>query len=71
MFFNFLSALCPVFKFLSILRHNFILVIVYRWDIHMNNLTRLMNGNGAGTKAFMTMVQEFEVEKYNLVQQFS
>ena len=28
-----------------------------------------MNGNGAGTQAFMTMVQDFEAEKYNLVQE--
>ena len=30
-----------------------------------------MNGNGAGTQAFMTTVQEFEAEKYNLVPEFS
>ena len=28
-----------------------------------------MNGKSAGTQAFMTMVQEFEVEKYSLVQE--
>ena len=28
-----------------------------------------MNGNCAGTQAFMTMVQDFEVEKYSLVQE--
>ena len=67
--FQFLSALCPIFKFLSILRHNLILLIVYGCDIYLNNLTRLMNGNGAQTHVFMTMVQDFEVEKYNLVQE--
>ena len=45
MFFHFLSALCPIFKFLSIRHHSSILVIVYGCDIYMNNLTRLMNGN--------------------------
>ena len=28
-----------------------------------------MNGNGAETQAFMTMVQDFDVKKYNLVQE--
>ena len=32
-------------------------------------LTRLMNGNDAGTQAYMTTVQEFEVENYNLIQE--
>ena len=38
-------------------------------DIYMNNLTKLMNGNNVGTQAFFTTVQEFEVEKYSLVQE--
>ena len=31
--------------------------------------TRLMNGKSVGTRAFMTTAQEFEVEKYSLVQE--
>ena len=29
-----------------------------------------MNGKSVGTQAFMTTVQEFEVEKYSLVRKF-
>ena len=67
--FQFVVSSMSYFKFLSILRHNLILLIVYGCDIYMNNLMRLMNGNGVGTQAFMTAVPDFEVEKYNLVQE--
>ena len=41
----------------------------FGYDIYINNLMGLLNGNSMRAQAFMTTVQELEVEKYSLVQE--